>query len=55
MIRRLLAAIRAEAAQTLTEYGLIISFLIIPLLVLAVMGFREQIVGAFEAAAAVFP
>jgi Flp pilus assembly pilin Flp len=55
MIRRLLVASGAEAGQTLAEYGLLMAFLIVPVILLAIAGFREEIIWTFQTAAAVFP
>ncbi|HXF51424.1 MAG TPA: Flp family type IVb pilin [Dehalococcoidia bacterium] len=54
-VRRWVARAAAEGGQTLTEYGLVVSLIIVFILVMALQVMGTTISNAFERATSVFP
>ncbi|HXF51726.1 MAG TPA: Flp family type IVb pilin [Dehalococcoidia bacterium] len=54
-VRRWVARVAAERGQTLTEYGLVVSLIIVFILVMALQVMGTTITNAFQRATDVFP
>ena len=50
LVRRLLLALTRERAQTLAEYGMVLTLVAVGVVIPTMLLFREELIGAFSSA-----